>query len=445
MWATGLGVLIFFSRLGEPFAASSFDLPFRFWSPPTPDKVIVVTMDESTYSDPELNKGYEFPKFNRSTHARFLNKLAADGAPLVVFDIFFQRFHEPTSEDGDLAAAITKHGNVILTAELEKLHIPGIVGSRTNDPPFEDVLGCKIAFPDLDLGIVRSFPVERETWPSIPLAASDAYDVQADPHPPAPRWVRYYGKSESLPTISYNAAMSSATGYFKGKVVFIGGSPKIKNLGDADEFATPTDKKMRGVEIHATMFLNLIRSEFLTEMSARNQFLLIVFIGVSFGWIVTRFRPVPALLITFGVALAVSGVAIVFFWTQRIWFNWVLIGWFEIPVAWATSALMYSRRLHREKETLRRELESIKSKRPPAPGHTPLPDTTPPAAVLADLHPVPAQDAPVTIQKLRAASSHWRGRVRRGLARAQSFRHLSRNQDHLPQKFSRSAALRKRV
>lgn len=393
-WACGLGLLIFFSRLGEP---SSFDLPFRFWSPATPDEAVLVTMDDTTYDDAGLNAKYDYPDFDRSTHARFLEKLTADGARLVVFDIFFK---DTMPEDDAMASAIKKHGNVILVAEKEKLGNPEFPGFRTNDPTaaFLDLPGCKIALPDLLEGVVRKFTPENEYRRTLPFTAAAQYGHPVEPYPPSVRWVAYYGNEGTLPSETYETAMNRPAGYFNQKVVFIGGKPRIGHVSDKkDHFPTPhsrwADNEMPGVEILATMFLNLIRTEFLTEVATGKQILLILLTGILFGWIVTLFRPLPGLIVVFIGAISVSVIAIVIFWTQRIWFNWVLIGWLEIPVAWATSALLYSRHLFREKETLQKELESIRSER----RASPRPPVSP-GGVLADMQPVAAQDAPVTIQ-----------------------------------------------
>ncbi len=394
-----LGALFFFSRLGDPLAGLSFDAPFLFRGAAPPDDAVVVTMDETTYSDPELNQNYKYPEFNRGTHARFLEKLRTDGARVVVFDIFFK---DETPEDHVLAAAITNHGRVVIAAETESLG-PEFVGSRTNDPApaFLGLPGCRIALPDLPPGVVRMFPPETDYMPSIPFAAASALGIPIEPSPPLPRWVAYYGDSETLPSEPFHFAIDKPRGYFADKVVFIGGKPKIQYpLEKPDEFSTAFSRwsggKMRGVEIHATMFLNLIRNEWLTRLSTTNELLLILGAALVAGWVVTLVRPMPGLLIAFFGAIGVSLAAIILFWTQRIWFNWVLIAWFEIPVAWTTSALIYSRRLLREKETIQKELESIRSAHSPARAKAPA--VVSPQAVLADVHPVSAKSAPVSIQ-----------------------------------------------
>src|SRR5688500_11421619 len=85
-----LGLALHSSRLGDGLARLSFDVPFVFRPDAPAVVVVVVTMNELTYDNPELNGTNQYPVFDRATHARFLDKLREDGAPVVVFDIFFK-------------------------------------------------------------------------------------------------------------------------------------------------------------------------------------------------------------------------------------------------------------------------------------------------------------------------------------------------------------------
>ena len=253
-------------------------------------------LNEQTYDDRELNAKYSYPDFDRSTHARFLEKLRNDGAPLVVFDIFFKR---DMPEDAEFAKAISSHGNVILAAQVEAIGDVEYAGSTTNLPAsaFRALPGCTIALPDLwpDATVVRTFPEESEVLPSIALASALARDASVEAKPGAPRWVRYYGAEGTLPTETYQSAINRPPGYFRGKTVFIGGKPKTDYLlGKSDAFNTAltrwTRATMRGVEIHATMYLNLIRNEWLMRLPRAAEVILILTFGISFASVASYFR-----------------------------------------------------------------------------------------------------------------------------------------------------------
>jgi CHASE2 domain-containing sensor protein len=358
--ACAVGFLLYWVRFGEGI---SFDALVWFRSGHTPSEAVIVTLDETTYADKSLNKRYDgYPKFDRETHADFLNRLKKDGATVVVFDLFFK---EAQAEDFLLANAISNHGKVVIACEIQEL-TPPAKGWKTNDPAkvFLNLPGCTISLPLADKDVVRTFQPELPYRPSSALAAAKAWTNAMGMSPKAERWVKFYGDRGGLTPETYRHAVDRSAGYFKGKAVFIGGQPSIPLLTEpSDEFRTPwtrwTGKKMRGVEVVATMFLNLIHNDWLTRLAMRDEIILIFLVGIIFGWIFTLFRPVPGLiLVPIGLA-AVSFGALALLWTQPIWFNWMVIGWIEIPLAWATSAVIYSRVLFRETVTLKHQRDSL--------------------------------------------------------------------------------------
>ncbi|MGZ8919967.1 MAG: serine/threonine-protein kinase, partial [Limisphaerales bacterium] len=89
-------------------------------------------------------------------------------------------------------------------------------------------------------------------------------------------------------------------------------------------------------------------------------------------------------------------LAIALFWSQRIWLNWVLIGWVQMPLAWGAAALVYSGKLLREKETLRKELATLRSAR--APVAVAPRKIVAPAEALAGVSPVSGKEGTVAIR-----------------------------------------------
>src|SRR6185503_15182480 len=93
------------------------------------------------------------------------------------------------------------------------------------------------------------------------------------------RWVHYYGPPNSLPHTNYFDALSRERvpdSFFKGKTVFIGSQIITRFAGDRkDEYRNPysfwiTSQQQKpfiaGAEIQATMFLNLLRGDWLQRM-----------------------------------------------------------------------------------------------------------------------------------------------------------------------------------
>ena len=110
------------------------------------------------------------------------------------------------------------------------------------------------------------------------------------------RWIRYYGRAGTINRVSYYSARKKPDGYFKDKIVFIGGKPPILGPGElSDLFRTPytrwTGGLTSGVEVHATIFLNLVRGDWLTRLSAGKEILLLVLAGFIFGYGLNLVRP----------------------------------------------------------------------------------------------------------------------------------------------------------
>src|SRR5262249_29783505 len=152
------------------------------------------------------------------------------------------------------------------------------LGGTINEPAeaFHDLRGSRYGLshthaPEGD-GVVREFPLERADMPSLPVAAAEALGKIVKPGlRENARFIGFYGPAGPLSSEPYASAFGRRDGYFKDKIVFIGGRPEIGNLGEKDDFLfTPFRRwggeKMPGVELQATIFLNLLRNEWLTRL-----------------------------------------------------------------------------------------------------------------------------------------------------------------------------------
>lgn len=347
-----VGALLVISRAGSPFERLGFDALFLTCPPAKIDDLIVVKLGDSAYRA----LGQTFPVFDRKLHAEFVRKLKADGARLVVFDVFFA---DPTPSDALLAAAIREHGNVVLGSDSAPVVHPLIKGTTQLDPApaFIDLPGCRLGrvglTRDSDLG-VRKFLDDPADALSLHWVAAEAVgEVPAKAVAERERWIRYYGFGSSLPAIAFENALNAGPGYFRDKVVFIGGQPKtVYPSSEADEFFTAltrwTGETMAGVDIQATMFLNLVRREWLSKLRLEEELAIMGIAGLAFGALLSAMRPLP------GLGLAAAGAALVWIavialsWSQRLWFNWAIIPLVQLPVAWLASAVFRMRRIERE-------------------------------------------------------------------------------------------------
>lgn len=127
------------------------------------------------------------------------------------------------------------------------------------------------------------------------------------------------------------------------------------------------------------MFLNLIRNEWLTRVAPLTELLIVLCAGAIFGFMFSRFAPFSSLPYALLSMLAFSVLSISFIWLRRTWFDWVLVAGVQIPLAWASSALLYTRALIRKNESIPSELPTLEENkalpvsRPPPPHLVPLP------------------------------------------------------------------------
>src|SRR5579871_3647348 len=86
----------------------SIDLRFALRTPSRPRDVVVVGVDDATFN--QLRLQWPFP---RRLDAEAINRLRADGARVIVYDV---QFTEPTDtrDDNALYEAVSRAGNVVL-------------------------------------------------------------------------------------------------------------------------------------------------------------------------------------------------------------------------------------------------------------------------------------------------------------------------------------------
>ncbi len=339
-----VGLALWQLPIGHQFTHWSFDLPVLVGAKNTPREVVIIKMDEQSFNALEQ----QWPNWSRALHARLLQKLTVDQARLVVFDIFFAN-SEPKPEDLELAQAIKENGRVMLAGVFSPM--AGFKGGTVHRPldAFRQAAGDKnwgVSNVELDSDptVRRHYPGTDE-YPSLPWAAAAALKAPVTQKPDArlaERWLRYYGPDGTLPSLSYYRAFEQQPGYFKNKIVFIGGKPITRYVREeVDEFHTPYTHLggpfMSGVEVEATTFLNLMRADWLTRLQPGSQLLLLLVTGALFGFGLSQCRPWVA---TGWTALGIAAVAASagwLFWKQNVWFPWLIVVGAQIPCAWLCS------------------------------------------------------------------------------------------------------------
>src|SRR5438105_2999264 len=245
--------------------------------------------------------------WDRAKHAELLNRLAAEGCPLVIFDAYFRDPGEE-AKDKALAEAIRRHGHVVLMGDQVERTMPAVANVRPVPPApaflnaAQNHWGIPGLAPDLDLVVRKHWPfpgpAESARFLSLPWAAALEAGVQLS-ELPEERWLRYYSPKGCWTNWSYFVALKLPTNYFRNKIVFVGNKPKTPTPDDEkDKFRIAstrwTGDAVGGVEIMATSFLNLINGEWLRRPAKWLEVLLLLLSGLLLGAGLSGARPLLA-------------------------------------------------------------------------------------------------------------------------------------------------------
>jgi CHASE2 domain-containing sensor protein len=347
--AVGAALAMFFGLalrqmpLGEAWENASYDYLFRFGARAVTNKVVLILMDNEAYDRFHQVRGRPW---DRALHTNLLNKLATDGCPLVVLDLFFRMTNDPAVDEA-LARAMRHQGRVVLMAEQASAAHPALLSARPT-LPVEPFLSAStnwgVAWLDSDRdSIVRKhwpFPAPGP-YPSLPWTAARLVRAQLR-DVPQEQWLRFYGQEGCWESLSYPFALTKPPNYFHERIVFVGNKPKTPIPdGEQDEFRTPytrwTGESTGGVEILATEFLNLMNGDWLRRPPKWMEVLMLVIIGVLLGGALCRVSPLVACGTAAGVGLTVMLGAITLSYISNYWFPWLTIAGGQVPcaLAWA--------------------------------------------------------------------------------------------------------------
>jgi adenylate cyclase len=288
---------------------------------PPPDDVIVVGIDDETFS--ELNEQWPF---RRSRHARLIDRLREDGARAIVYDV---QFTEPTrpKEDNALLDAVARAGNVVLaTTEVDRDGGTNVFGG---DEVVRSV-NARAASANYvsDAGrVVRRMEYEVEGLKTLAVAAVEGATGRRVERGdfPDPAWIDYHGPDAVRKVPFSRAARGSfRPGTFADRIVVVGAT--APSLQDVHPTSVSGDEFMYGVEIQANAISTLLRDFPLEEAPGWVTVALIVLFGAVGPIIAVRFGWVRASLL----GLALAGLYAVF---VQVMFNAGMIVDFVYPEA----------------------------------------------------------------------------------------------------------------
>jgi len=361
------GLLLWGTPLGDSWSNASYDYLFPFATRAVTNQAVLILMDNGAFDHFRQSRS---EPWDRARHTQLLNRLADDGAELVVFDAFFGELRDPRKDDA-FAAALRRQKRVVLMAKQSELANIALTGVQPSLPAPKFLEACRTNWgvgwlsPDLDQIVRRQWPFPSPgPYPSLPWTVAQQLGKKLN-DTPQERWVRYYGQHGSWQRLSYQYALDQPTNYYRGKIVFIGAWPET-SIADAekDEFSTPytrwTGETSGGVEIQLTSAFNLLNDESLLRPADSLELCLFAVTGLLLGAGLCRLRWWLALTVALAFAVMVSLGAILLSYYSNYWFPWLIAAGAQMPCALGWAMFVQ----------LRRQPEPAGEPLPKTPGYT---------------------------------------------------------------------------
>jgi adenylate cyclase len=295
----------------------------------------------------------------------------------VVFDIHFSATSEHSQATTNFARAIQTNGVAILGVDIERAAAgrAGVAGQRAILPDELLInaaaeLGTLKLEPDND-SVVRKHSDFRpdDFFPTLSWSAAKVIQAPVSESKEvlkAEKWVNYYGPPGHLHNCSYFRALDETdipNEFFRGRTVFVGARLLTKFSGERkDEYQSPYSKWLKenflisGVEVHATMFLNLVRQNWLQRSSSIIEYWTVLAIGLATGLGLVQMRPWIAAVITLLLCLLGAVLAYYLFLHSLVCFPWLIPVAVQLPLALALAVLYNSFQLYVQNRLLEQSL-----------------------------------------------------------------------------------------
>ncbi len=383
-FAIVLGVVLEQWRWGVGLVHFGYDAQFALRDLSRPDDVVLVYLDDVSYAN--LNQD-PADRWDRSIHAKLVDRMTRAGAKAVVFDIIFDVADDGSADgrerDRLFAESIARNGKVVLAGEIAfGLDIDQVIMPcelfLTNSAGW----GASQFFPDEDSKIRKHIwfigDNQLGRYPSLAWKTAESLGAVLPDESTAEvgrQWINYYTGPLDLPSISYYRVLDEEGApdeFFRDKIVMIGGRQNTglmnagkdtfgtvfsafagsKQVGDDEELEPVLSP---GTEIHATCILNLLRRDWITRLPNRLELFLVVVVGLIAGLGLSAFKPLGSLIgAVLGLVVVVGGD----WWLfrhQQMWFAWPIPA-IQVFVAWCWAQGVNAVRSHLESEILEHTL-----------------------------------------------------------------------------------------
>ncbi|WP_456404696.1 CHASE2 domain-containing protein [Thiolapillus sp.] len=321
-----LALAIDFSGLAQRLELAVADVNMSLVPQNAPENIAIVAVDEKS-----LREYGRWP-WSRQMHARLLERLRGAGSGPVVFDVLFaDENQDDPAGDQAFAAAVARHGKVVLAMISDEDPDDGMVSEVL---PFSALARVAAGIGHADMavdndGIVRSAYLLAGTgvarWPGLALAAltisgesklgglpgenfSDRLRYRTG------RWVRdhkmlfpFTAEPGKIPVYSFTDVLEAVVpnDELQGKTLFVGVTADAVRR----EFATPQifAGAITGVEIHANVLHALQQQQIVTRVQGIPRILGLLLLSLLAAGIVAGRSRIRSGLIRLALAVVVSG------------------------------------------------------------------------------------------------------------------------------------------
>jgi|GEM_PF-941189 len=326
----GIALIFAADHLGlfEGIDAYFYDLSFRMRGELTPDeRIVIAAVDEKT-----LEQFGRWP-LKRIHYARLLDSLSE--ASVVGFDIIMA---EPTADDPELRAAISRHGRVVLPVYIENdarisypaatltpcatghIHVEqGIDGIVRK--VFHMLLYQGNAMPSFAVVLSETAKGTHEYRPQITKADSDERQSSRIIQK-VPMNINFYGPPGTFPKISLAdiAQGNYAPSFFEGKVILVG----LTTAGIEDKKLVPFGQErngMAGVEVHANILNNLLDQNAIRVADERIRIISAILLSLTGIFAFLKLGEKAAAVFWFSALIVITSGTYFFFVVRNLWIN----------------------------------------------------------------------------------------------------------------------------
>jgi len=325
----GVVLLVFsaeFLGFFEGIDSHIYDTSFRIRGPrAVSDRVVIVAIDEKT-----LDTFGRWP-LKREYYARLLNTLGP--AAMVGFDLIMT---EPTEDDAVLAAAMQRHGRVVVPVYIGKnlkkmepapLFAPYRKGHIHIELGIDNVareLSHTLYYQGVQLPSMASVIYEATTGSKVhrhePPARTDILTVPARLFQLDLQKINYYGPPGTFKQVSLADILAGrfSSAFFNDKIALVG----LTAPGIVDELSTPFSQnrdRMPGVEVHANALSNLLLDGSIREATGWVRWLAALVMAFLLGVSFHNLSEKNAALLWLLTLFIIMGTVFTLFTTLNLW------------------------------------------------------------------------------------------------------------------------------